>query len=137
MVKTILKKITENRDLTFDETYNLIIELDKDRLTPAQIGGFLVGFLTKGPSITEVAAIAKAMRDICIGIKPKIKGRLIDTCGTGGGLKHSISPPQMQLLLRQAKYLLQNMVAAPFHLHREVQMYWKHWVLMWICPRKR
>jgi len=87
MIKTILKKITENRDLTFDETYNLIIELDKDRLTPAQIGGFLVGFLMKGPSITEVAAIAKAMRDICIGIKPKIKGRLIDTCGTGGGLK--------------------------------------------------
>jgi anthranilate phosphoribosyltransferase len=40
----------------------------------------------KGPTLTEITAIAKAMRDNCIQISPKVDDELMDTCGTGGGL---------------------------------------------------
>lgn len=40
----------------------------------------------KGPTVSEIAAIARAMRDHCDRIEPTVSGELIDTCGTGGGL---------------------------------------------------
>jgi anthranilate phosphoribosyltransferase len=40
----------------------------------------------KGPTVDEVAAIARAMRNNCVQIKPKVHGNLTDMCGTGGGL---------------------------------------------------
>ena len=51
-----------------------------------QIAGFLVGLVMKGPTVDEVAAIARAMRDNCVQIKPDVDGNLTDMCGTGGGL---------------------------------------------------
>jgi anthranilate phosphoribosyltransferase len=39
----------------------------------------------KGPTIKEVASIARAMRANCEQIAPAVAGDLIDTCGTGGG----------------------------------------------------
>jgi len=39
----------------------------------------------KGPTIKEVASIARAMRANCEQISPKVNGSLVDTCGTGGG----------------------------------------------------
>jgi anthranilate phosphoribosyltransferase len=51
-----------------------------------QIAGFLVALLMKGPTVDEVAAIARAMRANCVQIQPKVEGNLTDMCGTGGGL---------------------------------------------------
>jgi anthranilate phosphoribosyltransferase len=38
----------------------------------------------KGPTVDEVAAIARAMRENCVQIKPNVKGNLTDMCGTKG-----------------------------------------------------
>ncbi len=49
-----------------------------------QIAAFLTALRMKGETPGEVAAFARVMRQHCISIKPKVSGRLIDTCGTGG-----------------------------------------------------
>ena len=86
MIKNVLQKLTAKQDLTAEEAYSLIVAIKKDELSEVQIAGFQVALLMKGPTLTEIAAIAQAMRDNCIRIDPKVKDELMDTCGTGGGL---------------------------------------------------
>lgn len=86
MIQNVLRKLTAKEDLTADEAYSLIIAIKNDELSNVQIAGFQVALLMKGPTITEITAIASAMRDNCKAISPQVKGELMDTCGTGGGL---------------------------------------------------
>ncbi|HHY71987.1 MAG TPA: anthranilate phosphoribosyltransferase [Bacillus bacterium] len=86
MIKNILQKLTERKDLTAEEAYSLIVAIKNDELSEVQIAGFQVALLMKGPTLTEIAAIARAMRDNCIQINPKVNDEMMDTCGTGGGL---------------------------------------------------
>lgn len=86
MIQNVLKKLTAKENLTAEEAYSLIIAIKNDELSDVQIAGFQVALLMKGPTITEITAIAQAMRDNCISISPKVSDELMDTCGTGGGL---------------------------------------------------
>jgi len=86
MIKNILQKLTTKEDLTAEEAYSLVVAIKNDELSDVQIAGFQVAFLMKGPTLTEITAIARAMRDICNKIDPKLNDELMDTCGTGGGL---------------------------------------------------
>ena len=87
-IKPILSKLTENFDLERSEIYDVIDAINAGQLSDVQIAGFLVGLLSKGPSIKEVAYIAQAMRKNCIPMKVSVKSELTDTCGTGAD-----SPP--------------------------------------------
>ena len=84
-IKGILKKLVEGYNLTENEAYEFVIALKDGRLTDAQIGAFLLGLTMKGPTVEEITGIVKGMKDVCNMIKPRVD-RLIDTCGTGGGL---------------------------------------------------
>ncbi|HBI03674.1 MAG TPA: anthranilate phosphoribosyltransferase [Paenibacillaceae bacterium] len=86
MIKHILQKLTMREDLTAEEAYQLIVAIKNDELSDVQIAGFQVALLMKGPTLTEISAIAQAMRDHCIKINPKVNEEMMDTCGTGGGL---------------------------------------------------
>lgn len=85
-IKPILSKLTQNFDLERSEIYSVIDAINAGELTEVQIAGFLVGLLSKGPSIKEVAYIAQAMRNNAVPIKVALDSDLTDTCGTGGGL---------------------------------------------------
>ncbi|OPL11378.1 MAG: anthranilate phosphoribosyltransferase [delta proteobacterium MLS_D] len=85
-ITPILSKLTENFDLERSEIYSVIDAISAGQLSDVQIAGFLVGLLSKGPSIKEVAYIAQAMRNNCVPLKVAVEGDLTDTCGTGGGL---------------------------------------------------
>lgn len=86
MIKSVLQKLTAREDLTHDEAYSLIVAINNDELSEVQIAGFQVALLMKGPTLTEITAIAQAMRDHCVKINPRVQEELMDTCGTGGGL---------------------------------------------------
>lgn len=86
MIKNVLKKLTANENLIAEEVYSLIAAIKNNELSDVQIAGFQVALLMKGPTLTEIAAIAQAMRDNCIKVVPKVNEELMDTCGTGGGL---------------------------------------------------
>jgi anthranilate phosphoribosyltransferase len=86
MIRNILGKLTNKQDLTAEEISGLIAAIRNDELSEAQIAGFQVALLMKGPTLSEITAIAQAMRDNCIRIYPLTNEELMDTCGTGGGL---------------------------------------------------
>jgi anthranilate phosphoribosyltransferase len=86
MIRDIIRKLTLREDLTAEEAYSAIVEINNNDFSEAIIAAFMVGLLTKGPTLIEITAIAQAMRDHCIHINPAVKGELMDTCGTGGGL---------------------------------------------------
>jgi anthranilate phosphoribosyltransferase len=85
-INEVLLKLNLRQDLTETEAYGAIEAINKDEMTDIQIMSFQVALLMKGPTLTEISAIAKAMRDMCIPVKPQVDSELMDTCGTGGGL---------------------------------------------------
>ena len=86
MYKDVLQKITTKQELTEQEIFELVEAIRNDEVSDIQIAGFQVGLLMKGASTDEMASIAKAMRANCVPLQPRVKGELMDTCGTGGGL---------------------------------------------------
>lgn len=86
VIKPILAKLTEGFDLDPSEITATIQAINAGQLSDVQIAGFLVGLLSKGPSIKEVAHIAQAMRSVCVPMPVSVASDLTDTCGTGGGL---------------------------------------------------
>jgi anthranilate phosphoribosyltransferase len=85
-VNEVLQKLNAGRELSSGEAYDMITAIWMDQMSDIQIMSFQVALLMKGPKLTEISAIAKAMRDYCIPVSPKVSGELMDTCGTGGGL---------------------------------------------------
>jgi len=87
-VKDILQKLIDKHDLTQDEIDQIILAMKENQISDVEIAGFLVSLLMKGPTTPEVTAIARAMRQNCVPIQPKVGNGtgLTDTCGTGGGL---------------------------------------------------
>ena len=84
-MRTVMRKLTSQIDLTEREIKTTIMGIKEDRIDEVQIAGFLVALLMKGPTVEEIVAIAKTMREVCLPLKPEVNGELIDTCGTGGG----------------------------------------------------
>lgn len=84
MIREGTNKLVRKVDLSGDEARKIMTEIMLGEATPAQIGAFLAALRMKGETVDEVTAFAMAMRKFCSVIKPKVNGRLVDTCGTGG-----------------------------------------------------
>jgi len=86
MIKDVLAKLTTQRELNEGEIYELVTAINNDEISDVQIAGFQVALLMKGASLDELAWFARAMRENCIPLRPKVSREMMDTCGTGGGL---------------------------------------------------
>lgn len=82
--KSIISKVVEGRDLSEEEAAEAMHKIMSGSATPAQIASFLTALRMKGESITEITAFARVMREFATKISPKVDGKLVDTCGTGG-----------------------------------------------------
>ncbi|MEN9460232.1 MAG: anthranilate phosphoribosyltransferase [Pseudomonadota bacterium] len=89
-IKAALKAVTERRDLAREEMYSVMRSIMTGEVTPAQIGGFLVGLRMKGETIDEIVASAEVMRELATAVEIK-DPHLIDTCGTGGDGIHTFN----------------------------------------------
>jgi len=85
-----LQKIVEGHDLSQEEAEALMGEIFSSA-TDAQIGALLVALRMKGESISEIAGFAREMRASAVCIRPRVKGTLVDTCGTGGDATNTIN----------------------------------------------
>lgn len=90
MISEILLKLIENRNLTTDETKNVMTSIMSGKLTSVQIGAFLALLRKKGETIEEISACAKIMREVSHKITSKYDN-LIDTCGTGGDIVKTLN----------------------------------------------
>jgi anthranilate phosphoribosyltransferase len=84
MIKESLQKVINGADLTFEESTAVMKEIMLGEATNAQIGAFLTALRIKGETSTEITGFTTVMKQCCNQIHPKVRGRLVDTCGTGG-----------------------------------------------------
>jgi anthranilate phosphoribosyltransferase len=83
MIQQALQHVLDGRDLSRDETREVMGEIMAGEATPAQIGGFLVALRAKGETADEIAGCAEAMRSHVLAVRPR-RDDLVDTAGTGG-----------------------------------------------------
>lgn len=84
MIREAIEKLVNGQSLTHQEAFESMREIMSGRATPAQVAAFLTALRMKNETVEEITAFALAMRSFCHGLKPKVRGRLVDTCGTGG-----------------------------------------------------
>jgi anthranilate phosphoribosyltransferase len=84
LIKKAIKKLVEKRDLSSNEAKEVMKEIMSGLATEAQFSAFVTALRMKGETIEEITALTRVMKDFCFQIHPKVEGRLIDTCGTGG-----------------------------------------------------
>ncbi len=84
MIREFIQKLIEGKDLSLEEASQVMQEVMTGQATSAQTGAFLTALRIKGESVEELIAFASVMRSQCRQIKPNVRSRLVDTCGTGG-----------------------------------------------------
>jgi anthranilate phosphoribosyltransferase len=84
MIKESIAKLVVGSGLSHQEAFDTMTEIISGSATDSQIGAFLTALRMKGETIEELQAMAQVMKNFAIQLHPRIKGRLVDTCGTGG-----------------------------------------------------
>ena len=82
-IQQAIKSLTEGRDLCREDMQSVMQAIMQGEITPAQIGGFLVGLRIKGETVDEITAAAEVMRGLATKVEVT-NDHLVDTCGTGG-----------------------------------------------------
>ncbi|MCD6232452.1 anthranilate phosphoribosyltransferase [Candidatus Aerophobetes bacterium] len=83
MIKEVIKKLVERKNLTEEEARRVMREIMEGRATSAQIASFLTSLRMKGETSEEITGCAQGMLEKTISFNLK-KDILVDTCGTGG-----------------------------------------------------
>jgi len=76
--------LASRRDLSADETADVLNEIMHGEVSETQIAGFLIALRTKGETVDELAGLARTMRELAAHVPTK-RDDLLDTAGTGGG----------------------------------------------------
>lgn len=84
MIREGIQILIEGKDLTFEESGEIMREVISGQATNAQTAAFLTALRMKGEAVEELIAFASVMRENSCQIQPQVGGRLVDTCGTGG-----------------------------------------------------
>lgn len=84
MIREMIGKLVERKDLTEEEAKAAMEQIMDGKATESQISAFLTALRMKGETVYEIKAFAEVMRLKSAHITPKVQGRLVDTCGTGG-----------------------------------------------------
>ncbi|MFB0504578.1 MAG: anthranilate phosphoribosyltransferase [Candidatus Bathyarchaeia archaeon] len=84
MIRECIRKLVEGKSLLYEEAREAMKEIMSGGATDAQIAAFLTALRMKAETTNEIAALSTAMKEFCHRIHPKVNGRLVDTCGTGG-----------------------------------------------------
>jgi anthranilate phosphoribosyltransferase len=90
-VAEAIQRTVEHREVFHDEMLHIMRQIMRGELTPAQIGGFIVGLRVKKETIGEIAAAAQVMREFATPVRVADVNRLVDTCGTGGDAAHTFN----------------------------------------------
>jgi anthranilate phosphoribosyltransferase len=76
--------LADGRDLTREQTAQVLSEIMAGNASEVQIAAFLIALRTKGETVDELAGLAEAMRAFATPVLVE-RDNLLDTAGTGGG----------------------------------------------------
>jgi anthranilate phosphoribosyltransferase len=89
--RDILLKLCRREDLTRDEAAAAFLHITSGHASDAQIGGLLVGMAAKGTTFDELVGAAGILREKVIPIDSSGMAVVLDTCGTGGDIRHTFN----------------------------------------------
>ena len=91
MIREAIGKLVEGQDLSQTEAAQVMNEIMEGHTTPAQLAGFITALRLKGETVSEIAGLARVMRDKALRVELPDPGGLLDTCGTGGDAAHTFN----------------------------------------------
>ena len=82
----VLSRLATGEHLTAEQAHAALAEVLAGDATPAQLAAFIFGLRCKGETIEEMTGLVQAMVDAAqpVPVDERLRGRLVDTCGTGG-----------------------------------------------------
>jgi anthranilate phosphoribosyltransferase len=84
MMQAVLARLARREDLPGSVAMEAMEQVASGQATESQIAAFITALRLKGESAEEIASFARVLQEHAITIFPKIRGMLVDTCGTGG-----------------------------------------------------
>jgi anthranilate phosphoribosyltransferase len=91
MIREAIGKLVEGEDLSQAEAAQVMNEIMEGDATPAQLAGFITALRLKGETVSEIAGLARVMRDKALRVEVPNAAGLLDTCGTGGDAAHTFN----------------------------------------------
>lgn len=70
--------------ITREQSEQVMMDIMSGKANDFQISAYLTGLRIRGETPEIIAGAAMTMRNFATKIKPKVSGKLVDTCGTGG-----------------------------------------------------
>ena len=90
MIQSAIQRVETGHDLSMDEVIETFDEIVCGRCGEDDIARWLLALNRKGPSVSEVAGAAMALRRKMTPIHSS-RSELLDTCGTGGDRLHTFN----------------------------------------------
>lgn len=84
MIAEYITKISSNKNLSYDEMFQIMEEILSGKISVDETTNFLRSLTEKGETDQELLAMLNKMDENAIHIHPKIDQNIIDVCGTGG-----------------------------------------------------
>ena len=85
----LIKHISDGKNLTFQESKLIFLDIMSGRLNEEQIYNFLTKLSNKGETAEEIAGGVHTLREKAL--KVKTSDSIVDTCGTGGDGKNTLN----------------------------------------------
>ena len=85
----IIENISKGKNLSFEESKTVFLDIMSGNLTESLIYNFLTGLAAKGETSEEIAGGVYVLREKAV--KVKTSENVIDTCGTGGDGKNTLN----------------------------------------------
>jgi anthranilate phosphoribosyltransferase len=79
-----IRPLLEGKDLGFERATELLDVIFEGQVPEAQVAAFLTIMQMKGVTSSELAGLAKSLRNHAVRVNVNVDN-LVDTCGTGGG----------------------------------------------------
>ena len=82
----VLGRLAAGSDLSRQEAAAALREILDGAATASQVAAFVFGLRCKGETVDELTGMLEAMLEVAerVPVPPRLAGRLVDTCGTGG-----------------------------------------------------
>lgn len=100
MIKENISKVTDNKDLSFEEAKEVMQEIMSGNATPAQVASFLTAMHLKGETIDEITACADVMRNFALRVNHDTD--VLEIVGTGGDKANSFNISTLAAIVTSA-----------------------------------
>ena len=83
-LQLLIRRLVSRTNLLEEEMTQSIDLILEGKASEAAVASFLVALAMKGETADEIRFVIQCVKKHAIRISPRVNGRLIDTCGTGG-----------------------------------------------------